>query len=77
MQVWQYMCVQLVMTVFAGGERQIGQSKSSPSSTNEASFFKSSGFLDTSSRELAGSHDFMSKGHNATSLQSWRSLRMK
>ena len=36
------------MTVLVGGERQIGQSKSSPSSTNEASFFNSSGFVDTS-----------------------------
>ena len=36
------------MTVLVGGERQIGQSKSSPSSTNEASFFNNSGFVDTS-----------------------------
>lgn len=48
MQLWQYICVQLVMTVSVGGHKQIGQSKSSPSSTNEANFFNSSGFLDTS-----------------------------
>jgi hypothetical protein len=46
------------MTVLLGGDKQIGQSKSSPSSTNEASFFNSSGFLDTSAskRKKRGKH---------------------
>jgi len=32
--------------------KQIGQSKSSPSATNEASFFNKSGFLDTSATKV-------------------------
>jgi hypothetical protein len=57
--------VQLVITVFDGGDKQIGQSKSSPSSTNEANFFNNSGFLDTSATRAT---DFsMSKNKDISS----------
>jgi hypothetical protein len=59
--------VQLVITVFDGGDKQIGQSKSSPSSTNEANFFNNSGFLDTSATRAT---DFyMSKNKDISSVQ--------
>lgn len=46
-QDWQKIWAQHVMMVLVGGERQTGQSKSSPSSNIEASFFSNSGFLET------------------------------